>query len=63
MKKKKNPSQENMKKMYDELYRILKPGSRFITFSLHPAHEVIGHFIKNEYVWWKVSYYNVYIFF
>ena len=44
--------------MIDELYRVLAPGSRYITFSLHSIDEAEIHFIKEKYNW-KVSSYLV----
>ena len=37
-------------RMIDEIYRILKPGSRFIIFSLHPPEEVVWKYdsLKNS---------------
>ena len=47
-----------MVEFINEMYRILKPGARYVTFSLHPIHEVIGCFRKDEYDW-TVAAYNV----
>ena len=41
--------------MIDEVYRVLAPGSRFITFSLHAAHEVVSKYDKPHLYQWKVT--------
>ncbi len=38
--------------------RILAPGGRYITYSLHPIHEVDFYF-EDENFHWKISTYNV----
>lgn len=49
------PSEVHTTKMVAEIYRVLSPGSRFITFSLHPAHEVVYKYDKPNQYSWKVS--------
>lgn len=49
---------KNVTRMIDEIHRILKPGSRFITFSLHPPEEVVCKYDSKKYNW-KVSSYHV----
>ena len=44
--------------MIDEIYRVMKPGSRYVTFSLHSLDEAEIHFTKDKYDW-KVSSYLV----
>jgi hypothetical protein len=44
--------------MIDEIYRVLSPGSRYVTFSLHTIEEVEGHYRKDRYNW-HVSTYRV----
>ncbi len=44
--------------MIDEIYRVMAPGSRYVTFSLHSVEEVVGKFANDKYDW-KVSAYRV----
>ena len=44
--------------MVKEAYRVLKPGGRFITFSLHDIHEVEPTY-RAEGLDWKVSSFRV----
>ncbi len=37
--------------MIDEIYRVLAPGSRYVTFSLHSIEEVIDKFTNKKYNW------------
>lgn len=37
--------------MIDELYRVLKHGGRYITFSLHKWDEIKQYFINSKYNW------------
>ena len=51
-----------LKKMMDEMFRILKVGSIFITFSLHSPDEVIQYFEPEEEggkYHWKTDYYRI----
>jgi EEF1A lysine methyltransferase 4 len=41
--------------MVDELYRVLSPGGRFITFSLHSIDEVVHYFRRDDQYDWSVS--------
>lgn len=41
-------------RMIDEVYRVLAPGSRFVTFSLHAANEVVGKYDKPDVYQWRV---------
>jgi len=51
-------SLDKMKVYMYEMFRIMKPGGRFITWSLHPIHEVVDHFdpVKFE---WTVRAFNI----
>jgi len=51
-------SLDKMKVYMYEMFRILKPGGRFITWSLHPINEVIQHFDPVKFDW-TVRSYNV----
>jgi hypothetical protein len=51
-------SNTNTSKMIDEIYRVMAPGSRYITFSLHSLEETIRHFQDDKYKW-KVSGFNI----
>jgi len=51
-------SLDKMKVYMYEMFRILKPGGRFITWSLHPIHEVFDHFDPVKFDW-KIRAYNV----
>jgi SAM-dependent methyltransferase len=44
-------SKKCLGEMIDEIYRVLKPGGRYITFSLHPQDEVVGWFSPDNYDW------------
>lgn len=44
--------------MIDEIYRVLAPGSRFITFSLHSVEEIEDKYNSPKYNW-QVSYFRV----
>lgn len=44
--------------MMGEIHRILAPGSRFISFSLHPIEEVIDKY-KNDLYSWKTAFYRI----
>ena len=44
--------------MIDELYRVLAPGGRYVTFSLHAVHE-IESFFREERHHWHASVYPV----
>lgn len=37
--------------MLNEIYRVLSPGSRFITFSLHSIEEIINYYENKEFIW------------
>ena len=53
-------SAKQLKKFMDEMYRIQKPNTMFITFSLHQPHEVIKNFEPNNSKYhWKVDYYRI----
>lgn len=51
-------SAKKTQQMIDEIYRVLAPGSRYISFSLHSVEEVVGKFSLEKYDW-KVSAYRV----
>jgi predicted aldo/keto reductase-like oxidoreductase len=44
--------------MIQEIHRVLAPGARYITFSLHAIEEIKDKFI-NEAFNWKTSFYRV----
>ncbi len=52
-------SQVNTQRMLDELHRVLSPGGRFITFSLHALEEVRPRYDNNTLYDWKVSCFHV----
>jgi ubiquinone/menaquinone biosynthesis C-methylase UbiE len=37
--------------MIDEIYRVLAPGGRYITFSLHDVNEILGKYSDKKYNW------------
>lgn len=47
----------NTKAMIAEIFRVLQPGGIYVTFSLHPVHEVDKYF--NEVSGWEVTSYRV----
>jgi ubiquinone/menaquinone biosynthesis C-methylase UbiE len=51
-------SQQKIVSFVSEMHRILAPGGRYITFSLHPITESLQHFQKEMYGW-RISAYNV----
>ena len=48
-------SEERIKKMIEEMYRVLGPGSRLVTFSLHPVSEVVCKYDIPTRFQWKVT--------
>lgn len=53
-----NNGTENTKKMMREINRVLSPGGRYITFSLHSVEEVERYFQDNTFGW-KVSCFRI----
>jgi SAM-dependent methyltransferase len=54
-----NDSEKLITKMIDELYRVLAPGSRFISFSLHPIEEVEDKYRRPDRYDWQTSFYHI----
>lgn len=44
--------------MIDEIYRVMAPSSRYVTFSLHSIEEVLSKFTSPNYQW-RVKAYRV----
>jgi len=52
-------SESKYKRMFSEIHRIMAPGARFISFSLHPINEVQNLYQAPELYSWKASFYHV----
>ena len=45
--------------MIQEIYRVLRPGGRFITFSLHPITEILHYYNNTPNINMKVNSYHI----
>jgi SAM-dependent methyltransferase len=50
---------DRIEKMMSEIHRILAPGSRFISFSLHPIEEVLDKYDLPDLYTWKTSFFRI----
>lgn len=49
-------SEPIVEKMMSEIWRIMAPGARFISFSLHPIEEIVKKYEGQE---WRVAFYHI----
>eukprot|EP01038_Epipyxis_sp_PR26KG_P009750 gene9750-13117_t len=54
-----NDSKVNTNKMIQEIYRVLEPGGRFLSFSLHAISEVNFYYNNPVQYNWKANFYNI----
>ena len=45
--------------MITEIFRVLKPGGRYVTFSLHSLDEVRAYYVRCPDLAWRVRFYRV----